>query len=748
MKRQTTVSGSITCWRRLGAMPIALLPMLAFGQAATTDRASGGLENIVVTARRVSEDLQTTPVAVTALTADAMEDLNITGVYDVQFSTPNLVIAPFLWNSGAAVAIRGQLNENNQANTDPAVGIYVDGVYVARSSGGLLDLVDVERVEVLRGPQGTLFGRNTTGGALNIVTPAPHGELDGFVQGTLGNFSLREVLGAVNLPIKGDALAMRVSFKHTEHDGYGRNSYLGTELDDLDKDFVRASLRIAPSGQKWDLTLSGDYSTWETSGQVASLIAVRPGSVATLVPVAAPVSAGDALNNYITDDYSRSYAGVDTPGETDIWGVSATLNVDLGFGQFKSISAARGAEIHYFTDNDGTPYTIIGTEASIKQKHQYTQELQLSGSAMDTIDWITGLFYFEEENTDGNPFLANLVPIGPPANRQIADLDNTSYALYAQGTYSFTPALRLTAGLRYTEDERKADISVFRLASGACVLNVITVPGECRSQLEADFDYVAYTASLDYQLTDTNFVYVKTSRAQRSGGFNTRTVADAFRPEEVTDYEIGIKADLLNRRLRANAAVFYSYFDDAQRQVTTVDRFTNTSTSLIENAAEARMKGGELELTAIPFDGLELNATVGYVDPSYKRYIEPATGIDLSDRPFTFVSKHTYSAGATYRAPVGFGELSLHADYGYQTRKYFATTPGLADLNSQPAFGVLNSRITLMLDDPNLEIALWGKNLLDEEYDTFRLDVYNALGTVTAFRGAPRTYGLSLTYRM
>jgi len=714
---------------------------------AQTDRAAqdGSLGDIVVTARRTSEQLQKTPVAVTALTGETLTQRNVTDIYALQFSAPNLSVSPLIFNSGAAVTIRGQVNVENQSNSDPAVAIYVDGVYVARSSGGLMDLVDVERVEVLRGPQGTLFGRNTTGGALNIVTPDPTGEFGGFLTGTYGNYDLFEASGALNVPIAGDEAGLRISFKHSQNSGYGRNAYLNTRLADMNKEFVRAKLKIAPDGAAWSLLLSGDYSEWENNGPVAALIAVRPGSPATNLPIVAPVRPGDTLGNYISNDFYTSYAGNSTPSKNKVWGGSAILDVDLGGVQFKSTSALRGTDVNYFTDNDGTPYIVIATEAELKQKYQLTQELQLSGGN-DNLSWIGGLFYFDEKNEDGNPFLLNLSPIGPPTGINQAFTRNRSIAGYAQATYKITPELRITGGLRYTQDKRKVDLRNRRV-NGTCILNTVDVAGTCRATQKGTFDYLSYTLGLDYQAADDLFLYAKTSRAYRAGGFNIRSIGPSFEPERVTDYEFGFKADIVPRRLRANVAAFYSDFNNVQRTVNIVDQFSGNTSALIQNAAKASLMGVELEVNAMPIPGLELSGNLGYTEPSYGRYVDPASGADLSGTPYTYLSRVSYNVGATYTAPVGFGDLIAHVDYGFQSRRYFAANPGLYDLDGQAGFGLLNGRLTVRLEEPAIDVALWGRNIANKKYDTYRLDFYNALGTVIAFRGTPRTYGISATYR-
>lgn len=699
-------------------------PSLTFAQDGDTAQPRTGLDTITVTARKKEENLQTTPVAVTALGADTLDERQITNVEGVQYNAPNILILPTTGGSAIPIAIRGQVGSENTAANDQAVGVYIDGVYAARSSIGFLELVDVERVEVLRGPQGTLFGRNTTGGAINIVTPTPDGEFSGRVTGRYGNFNAWDVLGHVNVPIMGDEVAARVSFKHGERDGYGESLTTGLDFNDANTDYVRGVLRIAPENSIFDVTLAGDYFNRQGNGVLAALDFVQPGSTADTF---------FGFSNFISPEFQTNFSQLDSFEDITAKGASATINIDLGGVQLKSISAARYTENNVNTDADGSPLPIIEFEQNNEQEQQYSQELQLSGST-ERFDWILGGYFFTENNDDATR---------STTADTFGQIDNQSVAIFGQATYSLTDRLRFTGGLRYTWDDRETVISLLTPGSTACTIPVVQLddPAGCTVTRSADFSYLSYLANIDYQLNDNVFAYVKTSRGNRSGGFNHRQILPAYNPEQVTDYEIGLKTDLFDNRLRANLALFYSDYKDVQRTVVTV--INGAPSAVVSNAAEAEIFGAELEVSALPTDNLEIGGSLGLLDPSYKTFDDPLLG-DRSGEPFAYAPDTTYSLYANYTIPLSIGDAKLHADWGYRSRVFYETRTG--NQGSQAGYGVLNLRGSLGIGE-NVELAMFAKNVNNAEYNTFVLDVVSAFGYTLGYRGYPRTWGGEITVR-
>jgi len=736
-------------------------------EGGAVPQAKTGIEEIVVTARRQSESLQTTPVAVTALTETMLQVKQIETIESVQYSTPNLNISTNSPNSSgfAFLAIRGQSNLGGGASNDPAIGVYVDGVYIARPGGSLLDLIDTRQVEVLRGPQGTLFGRNTTGGALNISSNEPVHNLEGSVQATMGNYGLKQVTGVINVPLIEDELAARLVYRTSEHDGYGDNVFLRRELNDDDRDFYRLSVKYEPREGDWDLLLTADRTDQEDNGQLQVVRGYNAANSALANLVRnnapdenAPGSADDNLDPYVHpgSDWYDGFASENEFSELTSEGLSATLNVDLGWSQLKSITAWRSLESNGLNDLDALPYLILNSNY-VNDQSQFSQELQLSGGS-GALNWIGGLFYFEEEGDELTR--SQTMFSGGGVNRNDGTAENTSYAAYGQLYYDLTDKLRLSAGLRYTEDER--DVELRNKVNEA--LNVCALPVSdrddgvtCKQSLSVDYDYTSYLFGLDYQMSENVFLYAKTSRAFLAGGWNLRNgSAPSFEPEEVNDIEFGAKLDWLDSRLRTNFAVFYAEQSDVQRSATGITN-TGQATSFIRNAAEATVQGVEFELVAVPWEGMEASFVLGTLDAEYDEFID-STGLDRSKETPPQSPEYNYSVSLTQNIPVSYGEWVLHADYAYVDDFVIwqGTAPSAAAealfargraLSNIDGYGLLNARLALNLG-ANIELSVWGRNLTDEEYfSRTQADFLTSFGYAGAYPGDPRTYGATVTYR-
>jgi iron complex outermembrane receptor protein len=764
------------------------------GAALAADAANTAqIEEIVVTARRTEENLQRTPVAVTATTGAMLERAQITRVDQLQNIAPGLVVQPAVAQPGsAAFSLRGQSSPDGLIAVDQSVGVYVDGVYVARSSGALFNFVDVERVEVLRGPQGTLFGRNTTGGAVNLITKKPTGEFEGMVRGRYGNYGAWETTGMVNVPIAGQQLAVRGVFQHTQHDGYGYNAAFNQDVGSDKTDFFRGALLAAPEGAPIRALLEGDYTNRRTGGELIGLKSFTPtGTQATLIkfcsgPNALPVCpykgpAGDSLARYAlstggTGDFYTVYNSMPgIYGDAKTGGASLTLDVDLGHDvALKSITAYRRISTASLSDNDGTPYVYSGglttSDGNFIKQHQISQELQLSGKTLgDRLSYIGGVFFFREAGLDKSKSYS-VFPLSAALGYNEADVKNKSYAAYGQVTYSVTDAIRFTGGLRYTEDKRyitrhnraenPGGSGKFTCSMAAATLD----PGTfCDATNQKSYHYLSYTASLDWQAADWAFLYIKTSRANRSGGFNTRATvggpAVGFDPERVTDYEAGAKLDLFDRRARFNAAAFYSDYQNVQRNVPVVIPGSTVLSSGIQNAATARIEGLELEFTARPIPPLQLTAAATFLDPKYKRFTIPGAAgavIDVSATPFNYAPKESFSLSADYTVPTQAGDLDLHLDYAYRGVTYSVgplVGPGLfgatnPTTNRIPAYGILNGQVTWKLMHDKLELGVYGRNIGNKKYIQRLLALEDtALGITAYLPGDPRTYGVVATYR-
>jgi len=733
-------------------IPVATAPEEPAKPAAAAAPRSRQIEEIVVTAQRREESLQDVPVAVTALSGDDIENLQVTDVSALQNTAPNMLVSKFPGdNSSANISIRGFFSAENLITVDNPVGLYIDGVYVARSAGGNLDMVDVGRIEVLRGPQGTLFGRNTIGGAVNLVPNRPSDSFEGSVKAGFGNFGLYEAEAVLNAPL-GASAGLRLALKHGERDGYAKSSLTGTELNSDEADFARVQFAAEPL-DGWDLLLAADYSSSQNQGQWVTLLSFDPTGLAE-ADVRAASGGADSLGNYVNRYTDAPPSNTDGSFEVKVWGGSASLTHDMDWATFKSITAWRELErTSAGNDLDATPYTVLLMVDTLVTQEQFSQELQLFGKALsDDLDWIVGAYYFKEEGLDYS--LANyLQPLLAARSGSITEgeAENGSWALYTQLSYRLLESLRATAGVRYTEDTRSlTSTNRSTLATGQTTCpNPDTLPPECRAELpKRDFRYVPFTLGLEYDVTDGVMSYLKWSRGFRAGGYNMRgtngqTLAP-FEPEQVDSYELGIKSDLLDRRLRLNAAIFSQVFSDIQ-VIATVPGGDGTPTTSILNAAKARVNGLELEAVALLGD-LRLSAAYGYLSAEYTEVDPQVTDLNKDTR-FRAAPENTASVAADYPMPLSFGELRLHADYAWKDQVSHGLVPPGDRAVLEDAYGLLNARVGLQLNQPNLEFALWGRNLTDEEYLTGALDLYSALGFSVGYPGEPRVFGVSAMYR-
>ncbi|MFN3725962.1 MAG: TonB-dependent receptor [Allosphingosinicella sp.] len=767
-------------------------------EPASEPAEQGGLNEIVVTARRTEESLQSTPVAVTALNSETLELTQIQDAVDLQRVTPSFSIqtgGPSV--SGLVfVSIRGQSNQNPGTANDPTVATYIDGVYIPRPSQGQTDLNDIERIEVLRGPQGTLFGRNTTGGAINIITANPRDQFAFIGSAELGDYDYRSVGATINTPLA-ENLAARVNVTYHERDGYVRNVALNRPADDNESFFVRGTVRYEGNG--WDLRLTGDYNHISDSGQKVGLVAFNPAVFNALPGGAAVVpilqsyiqtpatwyqtngtgyvlptinAQGTAIFNSLPADVQQLYR--EPPqNEVEAYGFGAILNIDIGGATLRSISGYRYSNSTGVIDTDGTPVPILTTRSGYGSD-QFSQELQLLGET-GRLNYIFGLYYGYEEGYESSVSQTfGFLPAPRFITENAADVVNTTYGVYGQLNYNLTDELRLTGGLRWTFDEREVVLhNKTRLGDpGTCNLPNRDPGSVCDQTQIANFDYPAWTLGLDYRPNDDVFIYAVTRGASKSGGWNVRAGSiPAFAPEEVRDVEAGVKIDWLDNRLRTNVALFHSWVNGLQRQLGGLIPGTTQPTQFLVNAGNARIYGAEFEVVFVPWEGMELNGNLSLLDGEYEpgsfTEVQRVNGVnvvvDRSNEPLPQLPKTQFSIGATQTVPLSFGSLRLHADYAYigsQSISPVTPAPGLSAATQQnfavqnqltriDGYGILSARIGLQLEDPNIELYVFGRNILDEQY-TSRVfaDLYTqGLGFIQRTVGDPATFGLGVTVR-
>ncbi|MET0249178.1 MAG: TonB-dependent receptor [Sphingobium sp.] len=751
-------------------------------------QSSGGLQDIVVTARKVNESQQRVPVAVTVQSGEALRQQSAVTVPDIGRLTPGITFAAASQNSAAAtLTIRGQVQTDVLATLDPSVGVYVDDFYWARAYGLNTNLLDIESAQVLRGPQGTLFGRNTTGGALLLQSNNPNYDgISGSVSGTYGRFNEVSGTGVLNLPIVTDKIALRGAVTYFGRDGFSRNELTGRRLGEQDSYTGRLKLRLDPT-DTLQVILSGEWYGAKFYDRPYELIYVAPNSAANLESAFSTYGPGDPAQRTgegqaLFNDYIASIKGdrvrlndfdprVDIKTQTYV----LTTNLDTDFGAVKFVGGYRKIRSNASVDLDGSPWSIIQTEGN-QDLESYSGELQATGKAFnDALDFAVGYFYFRETGRDEStsialPTLTRLSSGGLlPRTFYIGDVDNQSMGAYFQGTWRFSDAFSFTGGVRYSaEDKNIVAFNQTRNADTDALLSCLIAtadPVTCRLASNNSFEGVSYTAGLNYQVNRDVLVYAKTSKGFRSGGQNLRASGSSgsafapFGPEVVYEEEVGLKSELFNRRVRFNLAAFYSEVSDIQRTSLVVSPGGGATSTVVANAGKARFYGGEAELTVRAAEGLTLTGNAALTNAKYLAYAD-ATG-DRRDEAFQGVPQWTFSVAADYNRPLPSGTLRAHIDYAwrddvalsnYRTRltgnaAQDAIIQTVAKAQTTPAGGEVNGRLSFGMMDDRLEIAAFGRNILNRRVYSTGLFFEAPLSVAVGKRNEPATYGIQATFR-
>ncbi|MFZ5609840.1 MAG: TonB-dependent receptor [Pseudomonadota bacterium] len=735
-----------------------------------------GIEEITVTARRREERLQETPIAISAFSGSELEARNLTNLAEVGAFIPNVVMSTAPGGSGGGsnlqVYIRGIGQTDFLFTTDPGVGVYIDGVYHPRTLGGVLDLLDLARIEVLRGPQGTLFGKNTIGGAISVVSAKPKGDGSGSFQATTGRFDRIDIRGGFDFAIT-DTLFAKVAASSKDRDGYGKRLEFGTDklLDrtgDENKSAARIALRWLAS-ERVTVDLAADYSrTREKSVPTALMafdLAASPVAQLWNALVADPFPMSTA---FITGDPFISYGTGPNRNLLDAYGFGLTIDWDLGNDlALKSITAYREMDAGFGRDGDGSPNSFVHTNQNQNQR-QISEEIQLSGRGLDNrLNWLMGAFFFSEfgrdQNAvrlasglfdaleglpgplDGSPLNAPTAPGGPgnPINTAL-DLDFSifneikikSYAAFAQATFDMTDRLGLTAGIRYSYETKDYTLDHQKINSGVPIFT-----GEERDS------WGSFTpmGTLDYQWRDDVLTYFTVSRGFKSGGFNGRPINEgsvsSFRPEYVTSFELGAKTQWLDRRVQLNLAAFYNNYTDIQLSSVSADE-NGILQLLVQNAGKARVKGFEAELTARPTQRLTLTAALGYTDFNIVKLAPNVVDVTLDTR-WPKTPAWTAAASAEYTIPMAtYGFLALRGDWTYQSKTY--QEPSNEEAIAQDGYSLFGARLVFAHEEGGWELAVFGTNLTDKRYIVNGLSAISSFGTAEAFFARPREWGLSL----
>jgi iron complex outermembrane receptor protein len=716
---------------------------------ADPDTGQTGIETITVTATKRPELLQETPISITAFTADDLKTHNIQNLSDIAPFTPNLVFDRGTGDTGssetAQIFIRGIGQSDFLFTTDPGVGIYLDGVYLPTSIGALMDLNDVDQIEVLKGPQGTLFGQNTIGGAINITTKAPTPDFGGSATVELGNYSARNFLGTVNLPLVKDTLLASLSFASENEDGYMKRPSDNSTEGDIDSQVVRGQLLWMPTAD-FSLRLIGDYTQAREHAIPEVELAVN--TSATLLagwnfyvggPEGKPYTAASISPNVNEDNGTG-------PNFSDltVGGAAGIATWQLGSVTLKSISSYRFQGTQFGIDSDHSDSDYV-TQTVFDDQEQLSEEVQLLGAAFgDRLNYVLGATYFHLAGHDSyNLDLApGLYPIiGLDLNELIdTHLDSSSYSGYVHADYKITDQLSISAGLRYTYVSKDLGESLQLLASGVTAFNV--APSD-------NWNATTPQAGIQYQWTPNIMTYVSAARGFKAGGFNGRAsdgfVAETpFSSEYVWTYEAGAKTEWFDKHLLIDGAAFYSNYTNMQLLTVLADPSSPGSVAaVVQNAGRARIDGFELQSTVIPVDNLQLDLGLGYLDSAYTELASGVSGITLQSK-LPKAPKWTMTAGGDYNWRVPTGSLDLRADLSYRSTEQEVANN--SPLLVQPGYWLLTANLRYQLTGAPWSIALYGNNLTDTRYMTNGLDALSSVGIAGATYGRPREYGVRIDY--
>jgi iron complex outermembrane receptor protein len=729
------------------------------------------LDDVVVTARRREERAQDVPVAISVLNAETLKDQQVRTTADLTTNVPNVIVAPSSYGTSTPkFSFRGQHQVENLINVDASVGLYFAEFVLQRPQGTNFALTDLASVQVLKGPQGTLFGKNSTGGAVLITPQRP--DFDGFsgeLTAGLGNYNLHTTSAVVNAPLS-DTLALRLAVSATDHDGYIKNlAPGGRDLADEHGRSARLSLRYR-SGPVDSNTIY-QYVNSRDQGMAYRLVTLNPAVPIfntypqLLAPVRAQFDAqsGDFFSVFSDNPY-QSKVDASTITNTTTWDLGwATLKNIVGYRHFTFQGGGEfdGVSVKIPPIPAGTDFPIYGT-VNTSNTSQWSEELQISGTSLgDRLNWITGIYFFGEESLETFATTNGGASVGFTRG----DGENKSQSIFAQATYKLTDRLSVTGGVRQTWDQREITTyatlqTLPNQTTANCRIRLTgnVTPADCLVKLEYENDAPSWTVSLDYKITDDDLIYLAHRRGYRSGGVSNRHYVpsdpETFRPEQVDDIELGLKTTNYfgSVPVRFNANIFYQDYKDIQRQISVVDPATNLVATAVFNAAAATIKGAELELTVVPVTGLTLSAHYGYTDPEYKSFNNPITGVPLLDNvgqplashQFAFVAKHSGGANIRYEFPASnLGEFAVNASYSYLSSYPVSenSVPGEAG-----GYSLVNASATWSkIMGTEVGARVFANNLLNEEYAVAGVSLYT-VGFVTQNPGSPRTFGIELNY--
>ncbi|GHF17547.1 TonB-dependent receptor [Kordiimonas sediminis] len=710
-----------------------VVPAVAQNQGG---EASFSLEEITVTAQKRAESIQDVAIAISAFNGNDLDKINAVDVTDVVSRTPNFNMTQF--NLGEPqFTIRGVGSSSDSAASDPTVPVFVDEVYNARPGSGAFDFFDLERVEVLRGPQGTLYGRNTSGGAVNIITKKPSQEAYSKVFLSYGNYDSMQAKAVFNGGLT-ETVAAKLSLAYRKHDGYSENILTGDELMDAENFSARLQFMFEPSDTT-SLLISTDYSKDDNGGNAR-----------VPFPSLAPLDAFIKLQFPDGTSIRKSYANPDSFQKRDMGGIMAKYEQEMDWATLTSISAYRETDYSWFEDlgglefgNPEKPWVLKNDDYADEKASQFSQELRLSSKPEEMVKWVAGLYYFTESVDRTERFVTEAAVIFPPVLGGdvsfLQDVKTHSYAAFAETTYPISENFQITGGLRYTHDKKSVNQVTTDNDGSDPVPGLPLLAAPFDVSASDSWDALTGKISLEYK-SDNVLYYGTVSRGYKSGMFpsqpNDPVVAvTAQPPERLWNYEIGIKSDLMDKRVRLNVAAFLMDYSNLQLFQLTPELRLQTFSGTAKNY------GAEVELAAAVTPELEIGANGSYLHTNLKETsIGMFAGSDLSVSP-----TWSYNLYVDWSRQLDGGEISVRADYQWRDEYNRGFTPegGQPPAESNiPSLGLLDARIAYAFKENQYEVALWGKNLTNKDYQTH---VIPFVGSGFSLFGPPRTYGVSFT---
>ena len=742
--------------------------------AADEDDNTFAIDEITVTAQKRAESLQDVPVAITAIGGDTLRENDISNLQDIGNRTPGMTFAAFSVGQ-PEIAIRGIGTKEDGASAGDSVVVSVDDVYIAARTAQVFDIFDLERVEILRGPQGTLYGKNSIGGSINFVTTTPNEETEIRFRQTVGDYGRFDTAGMISGQIA-ENLFGKISFSRRKHDGYYTNVLAGSEFfgerqGESNTFAYRGTLRWTPS-EDLEVILTADGADDTQGGSNREPLGSEPGFHGgdnASNPIAVNAALGGSGSPFDTLNNVKGYT------DRTVQGYSLKINWDQSWGTFTSISAYRKSDFDWLEDSEGlpgstefVPLNVSGAnffapassgfafdvdDAAIEKTKQLTQEFRVTSNGDSDFNWVVGAFYSREETDRTENYFFPSIGLEIAGENFPSDMSSVqtnrsdTFAIFADGSYDVSEEITIRGGVRYSSETKDMTAEgIVHSGIGLLLTNFAEV-GDSHTWSKVSWRLVA-----DWKFDDNSMAYASVSTGFKSGGYTgsastAEKALDFFEPETATAYEVGLKSQFWENRIRMNVSAFYTDYSNLQ-----VTRFFQPDEDgfgqfITENAASADIKGVEVELTALLTEALEFGGSYAYLDTEYVDYIgSPGVGgsADFSGNTLRQSPEHSLNLYAKYTLEMEDGSsLSAKVDYRYQGLSYY--DPDNNDITKIDAYSLWDGRLAWTSPDSNWELAAWVKNIGNEEYTTH---VFSQRGSRIAFAlyGAPRTYGLTGTY--